>query len=209
MDPRDPEHALRGDVAAHPAQVERPARRAGLQRRRHLQDDRRRARRGRTPTTGCPPPQFRGRIGIDIARSNPNVLYALRRQLRDRHAGAAPASAMPYGRPMPRRHVIKGAEIYRIGRQRRDVAPDEPSTEARRLHERATRGTYGWVFGQIRVDPTDENTIYIAGPRAQRVARRRQDVHAAARHARRPPRPVDRPGEPERSSTTQRRRLLS
>ena len=24
-------------------------------------------------------------------------------------------------------------------------------------------GTYGWVFGQIRVDPTDENTIYSLG----------------------------------------------
>ena len=24
-------------------------------------------------------------------------------------------------------------------------------------------GTYGWVFGQIRVDPTDENTIYTLG----------------------------------------------
>ena len=42
MDPRDPEHALRGAVAAHPPQVERPARRARLQRRRHHQDDRRR-----------------------------------------------------------------------------------------------------------------------------------------------------------------------
>ena len=24
-------------------------------------------------------------------------------------------------------------------------------------------GTYGWVFGQIRVDPGDENTIYTLG----------------------------------------------
>ena len=24
-------------------------------------------------------------------------------------------------------------------------------------------GTYGWVFGQIRVDPKDENTIYTMG----------------------------------------------
>ena len=37
------EHAVRRDVAAHPAQVERPARRARLQRRRRHQDDRRRA----------------------------------------------------------------------------------------------------------------------------------------------------------------------
>jgi hypothetical protein len=34
---------------------------------------------GRTWTEandGLPPPQFRGRIGIDVARSNPNVIYA-------------------------------------------------------------------------------------------------------------------------------------
>jgi len=24
-------------------------------------------------------------------------------------------------------------------------------------------GTYGWVFGQIRIDPKDENTIYTLG----------------------------------------------
>ncbi len=23
--------------------------------------------------------------------------------------------------------------------------------------------TYGWVFGQLRVDPNDENTIYVMG----------------------------------------------
>ena len=63
-------------------------------------------------------------------------------------------------------------------------------------------GTYGWVFGQIRVDPTDENTVYVDGPRAERVEGRRQDVPAAARHARRPPRAVDRPGQPEATWST-------
>ena len=58
-------------------EVERSARRAGLQRGRHLEDDRRRARPGRRSTTGSRRPKFRGRVGVDISRSNPNVVYAI------------------------------------------------------------------------------------------------------------------------------------
>ena len=42
MDPSDPEHAVRRDVAARPPQVERSASRARIQRERHLQEHRRR-----------------------------------------------------------------------------------------------------------------------------------------------------------------------
>ena len=42
-------------------------------------------------------------------------------------------------------------------------------------------GTYGWVFGQIRVDPDRREHHLHARPRPQRLARRRQDVLRALR----------------------------
>jgi photosystem II stability/assembly factor-like uncharacterized protein len=55
---------------------------------------------------------------------------------------------------------IKAAEIYRTddrGAAWRKVSETDDFMIARHS------GTYGWVFGQIRVDPTDENTIYTLG----------------------------------------------
>jgi photosystem II stability/assembly factor-like uncharacterized protein len=55
--------------------------------------------------------------------------------------------------------VIKGAEIYRSddkGKAWRKVSTAGDYMEG-------LAGTYGWVFGQIRVDPTNENTIYVMG----------------------------------------------
>lgn len=105
---------------------------------------------------GLPGPQFRGRIGLDISQSNPNVLYAFVDSYeiaREAKAGEFDA----YGRP--RAAVIKGAEIYRT---------DDKGASWRKVSEsndymERLAGTYGWVFGQIRVDPTDENTIYVMG----------------------------------------------
>ena len=112
---------------------------------------------GRTWTDvsqGLPAPQFRGRIGIDISRSNPNVLYALRRQLRDRPRPARRASATPYGRPMPAgKGFIKGADVYRsddAGKTWRETSRFDQATSTYLDNH---SGTYGWVFGQIRVDP--------------------------------------------------------
>ncbi len=105
---------------------------------------------------GLPLSQFRGRIGLDIARSKPNVLYAfvdsyeIARQ-------AQPGEFDAYGRP--RVAVIKGAEVYRTDDKGKTWRKVSDSNE---YMERAA-GTYGWVFGQIRVDPTDENTVYIMG----------------------------------------------
>jgi photosystem II stability/assembly factor-like uncharacterized protein len=106
---------------------------------------------------GLPAAQFRGRLGIDIARTNPNILYAF---LDNYEPGRPPLDGErdAYGRPIsePR---IKAAEIYRsddAGGRWRKVSE---SSELMTNHS----GTYGWVFGQIRVDPTDENTIYSLG----------------------------------------------
>lgn len=105
---------------------------------------------------GLPAKHFTGRIGLDVARSRPNVVYALI----DNHEIArrpTPGELDSYGRP--RKAVIKGAEVYRSddrGATWRKVS--ESSRTMERLY-----ATYGWVFGQIRVDPSDENTTYVLG----------------------------------------------
>jgi photosystem II stability/assembly factor-like uncharacterized protein len=105
---------------------------------------------------GLPPPQFRGRIGIDVARSNPNVLYAF---VDNYEIGrpAKPGEVDAYGRPM--RGTIKGAEVYRSNDKGKTWAKVSQSNASM---ERAS-GTYGWVFGQVRVDPNDENVVYVMG----------------------------------------------
>jgi len=104
---------------------------------------------------GLPEPRYRGRIGIDLARSNPSVLYAFV----DHYAEIeAPGDTDSYGRS--RTSAIRGATIYRSddrGESWREVEAADPEA-MRRLG-----ATYGWVFGQIRVDPTDEDTIYVMG----------------------------------------------
>ncbi|MGB7294127.1 MAG: hypothetical protein WBC70_00930 [Candidatus Aminicenantales bacterium] len=115
----------------------------------------------KTSHAGLPEAQFRGRIGLDICLKKPNVLYALVDNY-EKAAQAAPAEATDsYGRPSSGR--IKGATLYRSddrGETWTLVAPTTPETKT--LMERHS-GTYGWVFGQVRVDPNDENTVYIMG----------------------------------------------
>jgi photosystem II stability/assembly factor-like uncharacterized protein len=121
---------------------------------------------GRTWTDasqGLPAPEFRGRIGIDIARSKPDVLYAL---VDNYEIGRVPppGSRDPYGRRMPQgAGFIKGADVYRsddAGRTWKQTSRfDQASTTYLENHS----GTYGWVFGQIRVDPVDDYTIYALG----------------------------------------------
>ena len=59
---------------------------------------------------GLPEPRYRGRIGIDIARSSPDVLYAYVDSYEVAEE-AKPGQKDSYGRPMKDR--IKGAVIYR------------------------------------------------------------------------------------------------
>jgi photosystem II stability/assembly factor-like uncharacterized protein len=106
--------------------------------------------------TGLPPAAARGRIGIDVARSRPGTLYAfvdnyeIARKAKEGERDA-------YGRQ--RADVIKGAEVYRSDDAR---ATWRKASESSDSMERLA-GTYGWVFGQIRVDPTDEDTVYVMG----------------------------------------------
>lgn len=106
---------------------------------------------------GLPAAQFRGRIGLDVARSNPNVVYAL---VDNYEPGRPPREGErdAYTRPIFEGR-IKAAEVYRS---------DDKGGTWRKVTETndfmiGHSGTYGWVFGQIRVDPSDENTIYTLG----------------------------------------------
>lgn len=110
--------------------------------------------------SGLPGGNNRGRIGIDIARSNPDVLYAfvdnyeIAGQYGDDETDA-------YGRPAG--GVIKGATVYRTDNQGESWTQVSGLTEEMKTYMERHSATYGWVFGQIRVDPNDENRIYTMG----------------------------------------------
>jgi photosystem II stability/assembly factor-like uncharacterized protein len=106
---------------------------------------------------GLPAPQFRGRIGLDVVASNGRVLYALL----DNYEPFRPArdgERDAYGRPIMEAR-IKAAEVYRSDDKGATWRKVSESNEYMSGHS----GTYGWVFGQIRADPNDANTIYTLG----------------------------------------------
>ena len=106
---------------------------------------------------GLPDTKFTGRIGLDLCSSKPHIVYAFV----DNHTPSrepSPNERDSYGRQRTYPDII-GAEVYRSDDQGgtwRKVSPTD------RMMERFG-GTYGWVFGQIRVDPSNENTVYLMG----------------------------------------------
>ena len=113
---------------------------------------------------GLPAPEHRGRIGVDIARSQPDTIYAF---VDNYEIGrmAKPGQNDAYGRPMPEgKGFIKGADVYRSddgGTSWRQTSRQDDAM-INYLNNNQS-GTYGWVFGQIRVDPTNPDTIWILG----------------------------------------------
>ena len=110
---------------------------------------------------GLPEPKFRGRIGLDIARSNTNVVYAVI----DSYDTGRPARAGEndaYGRPLPENsNIIRGMEIYRSddkGATWKKTSGLTPETAQKMM---SLGNTYSWVFTQIRVDTKNENRIYV------------------------------------------------
>lgn len=110
---------------------------------------------------GLPEARYRGRIGIDLCRTKPNVLYALVDSYEFGREPTEEEKANPYG--LPSSGIIKGATVYRsedsgeTWTQMSGLTPEQKQMMMRQS------GTYGWVFGQIRVDPNDENRVYIMG----------------------------------------------
>ena len=108
---------------------------------------------------GLPAARFRGRIGIDIARSNPGTLYAF---VDNYDEGRPPRENErdAYQRPIVESR-IKAAEIYRTDDKGKTWRKVSESNDFMTEHS----GTYGWVFGQLRVDPANPDTIYSLGLR--------------------------------------------
>ena len=112
--------------------------------------------------SGLPAQNKMGRIGIDIAASNPSVLYAYVDNYELAYE-AKPGETDSYGRQ--RANVIKGATIYRTSNSGDTWTQVSGLTEEQKTFMERHSATYGWVFGQIRVDPNDENTVYSMGLR--------------------------------------------
>jgi photosystem II stability/assembly factor-like uncharacterized protein len=93
-----------------------------------------------------------GRSNLDIARSNPRVVYAFL-------DNAAPAPAPAGGQPGARARPTIGGEVYR--------SDDKGATWRRTNTDDIYQvfGIYGWKFCDIRVAPDNENEIYILGNR--------------------------------------------
>ncbi len=119
---------------------------------------------GRTWTPvneGLPEARFRGRIGIDLCLAKPDVLYALVDNYEKAREPNAAELADTYG--LPSSGIIKGSTVFRSddrGDHWRQASGLDPAQKAFMENH---SGTYGWVFGQIRVDPRDENTVYTMG----------------------------------------------
>ena len=105
---------------------------------------------------GLPDTKNTGRIGIAIARSNPNVLYAFVDD-HNKKRDPRPNEFDSYERKVQK--VVIGGAIYRSNDK------GETWQKQAEIHDFFTpfSGTYGWVFSQIRVDPKDENEVYAFG----------------------------------------------
>ena len=106
---------------------------------------------------GLPEAKFRGRIGIDVSKSNPNVVYAFVDNYEILRENDDAENVDSYGRP--KGGVIKGATVFRSD----DKGNSWKQTSVLNEYMETLSATYGWVFGQIRVDPKNENKIYVMG----------------------------------------------
>jgi len=84
-------------------------------------------------TNGLPGATDKGRIGISIAKSNPDVLYAMY--------------------DMPSQNMLAYKTI--------DGGESWQQVDNNYLHGMGS--SFAWYFGQIRVDPNDENRVYTLG----------------------------------------------
>jgi len=110
-------------------------------------------------TNGLPASNVLGRIGIAVAASNPNVVYgyidnyACDTQVAEGGRGQNPGGSAAACN-------IKGNEVYRSNDKGATWTRVSGQTEEQRQFVKAMGASYAWVFGNIRVDPTDENTVY-------------------------------------------------
>jgi photosystem II stability/assembly factor-like uncharacterized protein len=110
---------------------------------------------------GLPIARFRGRIGLDVCVAKPNVVYALVDNYEVAREPTEEEKNDPYG--LPSAGFIKGATVYRSDDKGEHWVQVSGLTPDQKTFMERTSNTYGWVFGQIRVDPRDANTVYTMG----------------------------------------------
>jgi photosystem II stability/assembly factor-like uncharacterized protein len=110
---------------------------------------------------GLPEPKHRGRIGIDLCLTKPDTLYALVDNYEISRPPTPEELADSYG--IPSSGFIKGATVYRSDDAGASWTQVSGLTPQQKAYMERHSGTYGWVFGQIRVDPNDPETSYIMG----------------------------------------------
>jgi len=118
-------------------------------------------------TKGLPASDVTGRVGIDVARSNPKVVYAFIDNY-GKGDPAPPGTKDPYGNVVTNYPI--GNEVYRSddkGATWKLVSGQDPAgvdpngRGSQHMLMRNMSSSYGWFAGNIRVDPTDENTVYV------------------------------------------------
>jgi photosystem II stability/assembly factor-like uncharacterized protein len=110
---------------------------------------------------GLPPAQFRGRVGLDVSHSNPNIVYAV---IDSYDAGRAidQGERDAYGRPLPpNSSIIKGMEIYKSEDKGATWKKTSGLTTETSEKMMSLGNTYNWVFTQIRVDTKNPSKIYV------------------------------------------------
>ncbi len=105
---------------------------------------------------GFPQNQYIGRIGLDISRSNPDVVYAFLDNQEPKPEAGAKKTGGDANQNLFETN-IKGAEIYRSN----DGGETWSKTHSHYLDGMVF--TYGYYFGNIRVAPHNEEVIYVLG----------------------------------------------
>jgi photosystem II stability/assembly factor-like uncharacterized protein len=111
-------------------------------------------------TNGLPAASVTGRVGLAVAASNPKVVYAYYDNYTcDTQAVAGGRNPGGSAAACP----IVGNQVYRSDDKGAAWTLVSGATPEQRGLVQGVGASYAWVFGNIRVDPTDENTVYILG----------------------------------------------